>query len=276
MNEQPLPLGPVTLNVARSWTAGPPLVLWHGLVRRWQDFAGVLPALLSRHSVTAVDHRGHGRSGRADSYLVKDYVADAVAFVRSEVREPAVLFGHSLGALTALGVAAACPELVRGVVLEDPPAASLLANLHETNYGVTWHAMATIAGKPDVQAAFAALADVRLRDGRTLGSTRDAAALRFLARCMVDLDPAIFTPALDGRWLDGYGLLATAAQVKCPALLLVSDPAVGGMMPAGDAELLMTALPDGYRIDFPGRGHLLHGEHPDAVLKAVLPFLESL
>ena len=69
---------------------------------------------------------------------------------------------------------------------------------------------------------------------------------------------------------------ATARRVRCPVLLLASDPAVGGMLPSQDAADLAAALPDCCRVDFPGRGHLLHGEQPEEVLKVVFPFLESL
>ena len=33
----------------------------------------------------------------ADSYRLKDYVADIVSFLEQVVEEPAILFGHSLG-----------------------------------------------------------------------------------------------------------------------------------------------------------------------------------
>lgn len=277
MNESLLPVNGTALNVARTAGGGSPLVLWHGLVRRWQDFATILPAFTSRYAVTAVDHRGHGKSARTPGeYRVPHYIADGAALLRDHVREPTILYGHSLGALTALGVAAACPELVRAVVMEDPPSAGMLANLVGTNYEITWRAMHSIAGTPDVREAFRNLAAIRLLDGRTLGEVRDAGALRFLARCIVDLDPDIFTPAFEGRWLEGFDLLATARRVACPVLVLASDPAVGGMLPKTDAADLVAVLADGHLVEFPGRGHLLHGEHPEAVLRVVLPFLESL
>lgn len=264
------------LNGEAVSTGGPLLLLWHGVGRRWQDFAPLLPALAGRWAVRAVDHRGHGGSDRSPGrYFVPDYVADAVEVLRETVDEPAVLVGHSLGALVALGAAAAVPELVRAVVLEDPPAASFLARVGETDYARTWPAMRALAGSRDVRATAAALAAVPLRDGRTLGDVRDAAALRFLARCLADLDGETLTPPIDGTWLAGYDLGETAHRVRCPVLLLAADPAAGGMLPAADAAAL-TAAADVTRIDFPGRGHLLHGDHPDAVLKVLLPFLESL
>src|SRR5262245_50089317 len=109
MREETVRVGGVPLNVARSASGGPPLVLWHGLARRWQDFVPVLPPLAARWTVTAVDHRGHGKSARMPGgYTVPDYVADAVGLLQRGEPTPAVLYGHSLGAIVALGAAAVC------------------------------------------------------------------------------------------------------------------------------------------------------------------------
>ena len=85
------------------------------------ELPGPYSALNPEWHVFACDLRGHGRSGHvADRYLMADYIADTVAFVRGVLTEPAVLIGSSLGGLIALGVGAAVPELVRAVVLLDP------------------------------------------------------------------------------------------------------------------------------------------------------------
>src|SRR5262249_38721434 len=116
------------LNVAVGPNNGPPLVLFHGICRRWQDYGPVLGVLTSRWQVFAVDNRGHGRSSRADSYLVADYVKDATAFVAA-LEQPPILVGHSLGGLVSIGVAATTK--VRGVILEDPPSAGFLDRIDE-------------------------------------------------------------------------------------------------------------------------------------------------
>src|SRR5215207_7214247 len=111
--EEPLDDAPVALNVAAGPTAGPPLLLLHGVVRCWRDWLTLVPGLAGRWQVFALDFRGHGRSARRpDRYKVADYLEDAVALVKGRFAEPGVLFGHSLGALVALGVAATVPERV--------------------------------------------------------------------------------------------------------------------------------------------------------------------
>src|SRR5207253_934295 len=133
------------LHVARGPAHGPPLVLLHGITRRWNDFAPLLPALAARWEVFALDHRGHGLSDRAGRYGLGDYAADAAAWLAASVRESAVVVGHSLGALTALLVAQAERERVRGLVLEDPPGFSVLANPDATPFGPLFRGLRDVA-----------------------------------------------------------------------------------------------------------------------------------
>lgn len=273
--EQQASVGATAIQVAIGPKNGPAVVLFHGVCRRWQDFGPLLPTLSSRWQVFAVDHRGHGRSGRADRYLMIDYIADATAFVAG-LEQPAILIGHSLGALTALGVAAAIPQAVRGVVLEDPPSSAFLARLDETPYATQFRAYRTLTGgaRPTSEVA-RALAEIVLPDGSRLGERRDSASLRFFACCLADLDPRVLTPILDRRWLGDFDPIAAAAKIACPALLLVADVEQGGMLPAVDAAALATALPDSFRVNGPGMAHSIHGTRPDVFLQTVVNFLDS-
>ena len=274
--EQSFPVGPHALNAAIGPDHGPLVVLLHGVVRRWQDFAPVLTSLAGRNRVIAVDHRGHGGSARADRYLVADYIADAAALVGS-LEAPAVVIGHSLGALVALGVAAAVPGKVRAIVLEDPPSANFLARIDDTPYAAQWRAMQSLCGRSRTMRDVAlALAEVRLPGGLRMGDLRDAASLRFLARCLRDLDAAVLTPVLEKRWLDGFDPVVAAAQVRCPALVLVGDVAVGGMLPPDDAAALEGALADPVRVNLPAVGHQIHALCPELYLRTTSNFLESL
>jgi pimeloyl-ACP methyl ester carboxylesterase len=270
----------VRLNVAEGPNNGPPLWLFHGLGRRWQDFAPLFPVLSFGWTIRAADHRGHGRSERAAGYRVVDHAAYATAIVR-ETSEPAVLVGHSLGALVALGVAAAVPAAVRAVILLDPPGPNFLANIDATVYNSMWVGMKRLAGTNRPVGLIAReLAQLQVPGPNgtpvRLGDVRDAASLRFMARCLRDLDPAVLTPAIEHRWLESFDPLAIAADVRCPALLVVADPAAGGMLPPSDADALTAALADGCRVDLPGIGHLVHWQDPAATTRVILSFLASL
>ena len=82
--------------------------------------------------------------------------------------------------------------------------------------------------------------------------------------------------ALAGNWLDGFDPLAAARSVTVSALLVVADPAQGGMLTPADAAALTAALPDSTRVNLPGVGHLVHWQDSAATLRVLLSFLGSL
>lgn len=269
------------LNGAIGQSNGPPIVFLHGVLRGWGDFSPLYHAVLPRWRPVAVDFRGHGRSARSPgNYHVIDYVEDALAVLAS-LDEPAVVFGHSLGALTAAGAAARAPDKIRAVILEDPPAASLLNNIQNSAYFSQFSAMKVLAGDsvsvPELARQLAAV-PLSGPGGTTqrLGDFRDAASLRFLARCLKDVDPEVLTPLNAGRWLDGYDVEATMRGVKCPALILRGDEARGGMLNRHEAEQWAAWMSDATLIDVPGVGHLIHWMETETTIRLLLSFLESL
>lgn len=281
--ERVVSLDEMALNGASSPAAGPPLLLLHGVGRRWQDFAPILPALTQRWQTHALDFRGHGGSGRCPGrYRVCDYAADVVRMVRTQWTGPAVLYGHSLGALVAAWVAAEVPRGVRAVILEDPPGADWLARLGQTSYSALFAGFRALAGRDrSVSETARLLADLPVGPADDpaalrLGDRRDATSLRFTAHCLRDVDPEVFTPLLENRWLEGYAVPEVMRGIRCPALLLCADERAGGMLPAHEAAALAGLIADCTRIDLPGVGHLVHWTETEQTMRLVLGFLESL
>lgn len=267
-----------------AWEAGDPaapsILLLHGVSRRRQTFTPLLPWLVPRFRVRAYDHRGHGGSGRLAPYRVVDYAADCRRVLPRS--GSVVLYGHSLGALVALATAAAAPERVAGIVLEDPPGPSFLAAVARGPYAAIFSLYRAHASSPLAVGDLArVLAAAPLPAGpgmpaTTFGATRDPASVRFTASCLKCLDPATMKPLLDGDWLDGLGWESLLGTVACPTLLLRADPARGGMLPDGDAAAIRDMIRDVTTIDLPGVGHNAVGQQPDIVPRFLLPFLETL
>jgi pimeloyl-ACP methyl ester carboxylesterase len=274
-------LNGLKLRIAEGPKHGPPLVLLHGVVRQWTDFAPLWPALSARWSIYAVDFRGHGGSDRAGTgYRVVDYVGDIVALL-DRFDEPAAIYGHSLGAMVALAAAAARPDRMRALVLEDPPFHTMGRDIAGTPYHSQFAGMERIVrpgrSAAELRAELAAL-PIRVPGAAAevpLGRLRDAAALRYMAHCLERLDPRVLAPIAAGQWLDGYDGPALAAQTVCPTLVLEADTAVAGMLRPEDTQWLLENLADGAVVRFPGVGHLLHWQATDAVLRATLAWLEA-
>jgi len=276
-----LDTGGVNIRLRAGFDPGPPLLFLHGLSRDSRDFVSLIPMLTGSWQVHTLDHRGHGQSGRAPgAYRLTDYANDVAAVVRG-FPAPVVLFGHSLGAATAAHVAAAVPEQVRAVILEDPPSSGFLADLTRTPYHAQFTAVQKLAGQVRPTAEIARdLANIELPrpNGNTvrLGDVRDPTGLRYSASCLPSLDPGVFDSVLDGSWFHGYDEVAIWKAIKCPVLLLRGEELRGGMLPATDADRMTATITDCSRVDVPGVGHLVHWMATEACVRLMLGFLQSV
>ena len=103
--------------------AGPPVVLLHGLCGSHRCWRPVAERLAPHHHVIVPDLLGFGASPRPPAGYAADDHAAAVAecALRAGLSAPAVVAGHSAGAVVALRLAVLRPELVAGVVCFGPP-----------------------------------------------------------------------------------------------------------------------------------------------------------
>ncbi len=273
----------IELNIADSQTSGPPLVFFHGITRRWQDWIGVLPAFTPYWRCFAVDARGHGKSDRAPgAYRIADYVPDLVDFLSEKLEEPALIIGHSLGGNLAAAVAAEAPQFVRGVVLEDPPLEMAGERLRETPFPASFRAFIKYAGsgRPVGEVA-AALAEETVQAPGTLepvrfGNVRDAVSLRFAASCLKRLDREVLEWPLGDRWMEGSDVAQSLSSIEAPTLLLQGDVSLGGILPDPVAKAAASLIRDVAHIKLANIGHNVHSNAADTFLRLVVPFLASL
>ena len=100
---------------------GPPLVLVHGGLGDGNiSWLFMLPVLVEHFSCYLMSTRGRGLSGDNPDHSRERQFEDVAAFVES-IGEPAAVFGHSSGAVWALGGAASSPADVRALALYEPP-----------------------------------------------------------------------------------------------------------------------------------------------------------
>lgn len=120
---------PIAELATHTWSprAEPPMgtvVLVHGVTGWHRTWWRVGPALADAGwRAVAVDLRGHGRSPRIEGFATVGELATDLAAVIEGLGAPVdAVVAHSLGAAVAAELAHERPELMRGVVLEDPPA----------------------------------------------------------------------------------------------------------------------------------------------------------
>lgn len=244
----------VDLVVEEFGGEGPPILLLHGLMGRAGTWAPVARWLTRYGRVLGPDARGHGRSAARGPWTVARMAADAALVLE----EPGVVIGHSMGALHGIALAAARPDLVRALVVED-----MGVDFRGADAGV---ARAWFGALPQ---PFPTLDAVRAAFGR-------AESGDYMAQCVE-------------RRTDGYHLLAAvehageiAAEwarrdfwaeldaVRCPVLLIEADESV---VPAGQMAEMACRLPSATHVRIPGAGHLVHAAAPGAYRAAVEAFL---
>ncbi|GHF03032.1 alpha/beta hydrolase [Amycolatopsis deserti] len=237
---------------------GRPIVLLHGLMGRARTWWRVAQWLRRYGHVVGLDARGHGRGPRGGPWTTERFVADAAEVVRS-LGEPAVVIGHSMGGLHAWALAAAEPELVHAVVVED------MAPDQRGKTVETWRGYFESWPVP-----FQSLAHVREFFGET---------------------GEYFTECVEER-ADGYHLIASlddlyeiAAEwgrreywslveaVKCPMLVVEAEHT---LMPPGQQAEMARRAQRGRHVVVPGAGHVVHDSQPEIYRGAVEAFLSEV
>ncbi|WP_282947472.1 alpha/beta hydrolase [Cellulomonas endometrii] len=268
-----------------------PVVLLHGLT----DSAACWPTVLHRYedagrTVVALNARGHGGSTLPDEpFTIAALAADAALALRSLDLGPALVVGHSMGGVTAQELALVAPELVAGLVLEDPAwhdrgTARTVGDGAEV-VGIAGDAGAPerrepeggepVGGRPAWLAP--AIAEVAGRTveqiaarGRIDNPGWSEAEVLGWAEAKSQLDPRLAEVPHD--WV-GRDWVEALDGVRVPVTLLTAEPGRGVVTPrqAARAVEVLGAAPDGLLTHVPvaGAGHNIRREALDVYLAAL-------
>lgn len=238
----------------------PPVVFIHGAGgthRHWlyqvRDLAATVPGDLHRPPTFALDLPGHGRSAGAGRDTVAAYGDWLIAFLDAAKLERAVLVGHSMGGAIALDVALRRPERVAGLGLVATGARLRVAQ-------------AILDGiLQDPEAA------VRLICDWAFSSGVPAEMVRLGRRQMAETPPGV----LHGDFVacDTFDARERLAEISVPATILCGT--ADRMTPVKSSTYLRDRIPGASLHLFEGAGHMLMIEQPQAVVAALLAFLES-
>jgi pimeloyl-ACP methyl ester carboxylesterase len=264
--EKSFDAGEVVLNYAERETAGPPMVLLHGLSSWWHRYEPIIPRLPGWH-IYACDLRGHGKSGRvAGRYHVPDYARDIVAFLREVVVEPAVLIGFSLGGLTSLATAAQAP--VRALILVDPPLYLRNLSIQGTPGVYEWFKwVSTTAPLPYEEV---------VERCKIMSPEAGNDEIRALADNISSVSADTANITLQDRLIEGFDIEQALRQVKCPTFLLRGEWSLGAAVRDEDEALVQASIPHVVSVQIANGGHTFLFEQPDATLPYIERFLQSL
>lgn len=94
-----------------------PIVFIHGVGLRAESWHQQLSVFSERYRCYAIDMPGHGDSDLLSNPILtlQDFADVLTTFITNVVGKPAIIVGHSLGAMTALQTAVSSPKVVCGV-----------------------------------------------------------------------------------------------------------------------------------------------------------------
>lgn len=233
---------------------GVPLVLLHGWTCDSHDWSWQLDAFAARHRVLAVDLRAHGRSCDPGSghHHPRQFARDVLALLDALGCGPAVLVGHSMGAMVASVCAVEAPERVLAVVSVEGSYGLLGPGADVVRQVIALMADPTVSAPELAASALGAIE----------GEQIPAALTTWHRRRTLGTDPAVVRDVLGAMYdgADQFGLAEASADYlagrTCPVLSFHAEPAKAAW------EQALKQHPDSESVLWEGAGHWPHQSRP--------------
>ncbi|MCR4951422.1 MAG: alpha/beta hydrolase [Solobacterium sp.] len=307
--EKDITVGDVRFHYAESADSDKPaLLLLHGQLLDWFSYHRVLTDLAKQFHVYAVDCPGHGKTQCPDDYeMCAEQIGSSLArFIQEVISGPVTISGSDAGGLLAVWLASHRPQLVRAVILEDPPlfaseypavrstaacrtfavSAKAVEEDLEGDYLLFWHKHAdsffrnnTFPGARFLIRILITLARM-LHWQDTVEIPFVSPLLREMVRGMDQYDPHFGKAFYEGTWNRDFDHADALCQITCPVLLMQADTSflpdgtLNGAMSAENAQFALSRLQNARYVQIHAR-HVIHLEKPEEYLKHMHEFMKK-
>jgi pimeloyl-ACP methyl ester carboxylesterase len=301
--EKTAKVGDVDFNYAEGQNNGPALLLLHAQTLDWFTYSNVLPALSKEFHIFAVDYPGHGKTIYPDNYpMTAGQNGNALAkFIETVIGGPAYVTGNSSGGLLTVWLAANRPDLVKAVVLEDPPlfsseypeikqtiadklfTASYTA-VQDKQYGGNFLDYWIEKGTEFFRTYTGPLSQPLIKfvvnnykkanPGKPVAVAFLPIAVQEMLRGLNYYDPRFGASFHDGTWNEGFDHAAALMKIRCPALLIhahfeiMEDGTLNGAMNQEQADRAVSLIPNCEYIKVDA-DHVTNLEVPDRFIQII-------
>jgi N-formylmaleamate deformylase len=267
--------GDIKLHYYRTGGDKPPVVINHGASDDGLCWTPIIKELEAEYDVILPDARGHGKSdtGRGD-YSSQARVSDLDLLIRSLALNHPVIGGHSMGADTCLHYAAAFPDRVRGVFLEDPPIILpeelLEDNQQSHNPKSTGRMIAVMMLTFKLAPKF-----IGMRLARKMSPTYpDDEIIPWLdSKRRGSFD---FMKSLPGHELEPEQAITAIKKIKVPVLLFTGDPGAGAIVTPEAARDVVRTNPGVQVVHLAGASHDIRRTRFDGYISNLREFLTGI
>lgn len=112
----------LNIHTLRSNSQKTPLILLHGLMLSGACWIPTARELEKDYEVILPDSRGHGHSSALDhGYSYENLARDVSKLITTLKLKNPIVLGHSMGGMTAAVLASQNPNLLKALILVDPP-----------------------------------------------------------------------------------------------------------------------------------------------------------
>ena len=252
----------------------PSILLLHGITDSGQCWPHVAHDLEGSYDVIMTDARGHGHSGASTDFSIALLADDAATVIRALGLEKPSVWGHSMGAITAATLAASYPDLIRAIVLEDPPLMDKpgfqtppdrelfqTGGEQQEQYGWQWlFELRALSREERIARGFAMNPNWAKEEIIPWADSK--------AELNIDiLEPALAAVANAAPWRE------VISHIECPILLITGDPELHAIVRPEIAQEATQLWKHGEVLHVSGAGHNIHRDRYDETMTAVRAFL---
>ena len=294
--EKTAQIGEVNFNYAEGPDAGPPLVLLHAQLLDWYSYSKAIPELAEYFHVYAIDYPGHGKTTSPGDYVMSaENIGNSIAdFISEVIGEPVYISGNSSGGLLTVWLAANRPELIKAMVLEDPPLFSAeypavkdtiayksfttsqkaIEAGEKDDFLLYWVRSSTQFFKNYTGPGVQQIAELLCRYYRFMNPNKPLelaflpATMQEMIRGLNEYDPRFGAAFYDGTWNENFDHAEALAKIECPALLLqadfsyLEDGTLNGAMSEEMAQAAVSLIPN-CQFQPVKSGHVINLEIPN-------------
>lgn len=247
--------------------SGEPIVLVHGVGLRAEAWLQQIPELTKTNTVYAIDMPGHGESELlANDKADLDHYVDTIAdWIKAVIKEPVIIFGHSMGSMIALNFAVRYSALCVGVCALN----TVYRRSEKATNAVQQRALAMI-NNPELDRVEAPIKRWFNQNGSSFEKNMSELCHRWLSIAPAEgYARAYYIFSENDAPTDD-----ALSEIKVPVTFITGDKDHNSS--AEMSQQMASICPNGSYVIIPHSGHMLQLTHPEELNLVLVKFIQNV